>query len=76
MRCIASDYTTDYTKLDWGDIEFKDPTKHIKAYLKTKKRVKGVRVPIGLLLDMNLHWLELWDANSKTLRNWGMGYEK
>lgn len=76
MRYIASDYTTDYTKLDWGDIEFKDPMKHVKAYLETKKRVKGVHVLIGLLLDMNLDWLELWDAKTKTLRYWGTGHEK
>ena len=36
-RYIASDFTADYTKLDYGDVVIKDPMKHVKAYLDGKE---------------------------------------
>lgn len=50
-RYVASDYCLDFTKLEYGDHPNKDPMKHVKAYLDTKKNVKGVHVLIGVFME-------------------------
>lgn len=50
-RYIASDYCIDYTKLELGQHPAKDPMKHVKAYLETKKNTKGVHVLIGAFTE-------------------------
>jgi hypothetical protein len=75
-RYIASDYTADYTKLEFGDIEVKDPMKHVKAYLETKEKVKGVHVLVGLFMETFWNYFGVWDEETKTLRYWGSGREK
>ncbi|KAJ0335903.1 hypothetical protein COL922a_008631 [Colletotrichum nupharicola] len=50
-RYIASDWALDYTKLELGELFPKDPMKHVKAYLETKKCVKGVHILIGGFMD-------------------------
>lgn len=37
LRYIASDWSLNYTKLEFGQLFPKDPMKHVKAYLETKK---------------------------------------
>lgn len=50
-RYMASDYCLDYTKLEYGQHPAKDPMKRVKAYLETKKNVKGVHVLIGAFME-------------------------
>ena len=50
-RYIASDYCLDFTKLEYGDHPAKDPMKHVKAHLDTKKNIKGVHVLIGAFME-------------------------
>ncbi|KAK4500918.1 hypothetical protein PRZ48_009110 [Zasmidium cellare] len=54
-RYLASDWTVDYTKLDYGDNYIKDPMKNVKKYLEeSKHNVKGVHILVGVFLE--LHW--------------------
>ncbi|KAH9205320.1 hypothetical protein DL95DRAFT_397729 [Leptodontidium sp. 2 PMI_412] len=75
-RYLASDYTGDYTKLDYGDIVEKDPMKDIKAYLDTKPNIKGVHVLIGVFVETFLDLMGTWDSNTRTIRYWGTGTER
>ncbi|KAF5522359.1 hypothetical protein CGCA056_v006428 [Colletotrichum aenigma] len=50
-RYIASDWALDYTKLELGELFPKNPMKPVKAYLETKKSVKGVHILIGGFID-------------------------
>jgi hypothetical protein len=50
-RYIASDWALDYTKLQFGELFPKDPMKHVKAYLETKKTVKGVHILNGGFME-------------------------
>jgi nucleoside-diphosphate-sugar epimerase len=49
-RYIASDYSLDYRKLEYGQLASKDPMKDIERYLQTKK-TQGVHVLIGIFMD-------------------------
>jgi hypothetical protein len=72
-RYLASDYTADYTKLEFGDIIVKDPMKHFKSYAGTKKVVKGVHILVGLFMETFWDYFGVWDVGSKTLKYWGTG---
>ena len=75
-RYVASDWALDYTKLKLGELFPKDPMIHVKAYLETKKTVKGVHVLIGGFMDPILSpFFKVWDPESQTLRYWGEGTE-
>ena len=75
-RYIASDYTADYTKLDWGDLVTKDPMKHVKGYLDAKAKVKGVHVLVGLIMETFWAYFNVWNPDKKTIRYWGTGKEE
>ncbi|KAM0425843.1 hypothetical protein ACHAPT_008781 [Fusarium lateritium] len=75
-RYVASDWALDYTKLRLGELFPKDPMIHVKAYIETKKTVKGVHVLIGGFMDPIFSPLfRVWDPETKTLRYWGEGDE-
>lgn len=75
-RYVASDWALDYTKLKLGELFPKDPMIHVKAYLETKKTVKGVHVLIGGFMDTIMSSLyQVWDPQSKALCYWGDGNE-
>lgn len=74
-RFLASDYTADYTKLDWGDIVLKDPMKEIYGYLSTRSRVKGVHVLVGLLMETFWQYFDVWHPEEKKVCYWGTGHE-
>jgi hypothetical protein len=75
-RYIASDYTADYTKLDWGDIVIKDPMKHVNAYLLSQPHVKGVHILVGLLMETFWAYFNVWDPKENKVRYWGTGNEE
>ena len=69
-RYIASDYTMDYTKLNYGDVEIKDPMKQIKAYAESKSNVQGVHVLTGLFMESYWELVVPYNPESKTLSTW------
>ena len=69
-RYIASDYTMDYTKIDYGDVAIKDPMKHVKAYIETKSHVKGVHVLSGLFMESYWELVVPYDPDTRTLSTW------
>ena len=71
-RYIASDYTANYTKLEYGDVVIKDPMKQVKAYLEEKSTVKGVHILVGLLMETYWEYFSNWNAEEKSLSYWGM----
>jgi hypothetical protein len=75
-RYIASDYTADYRKLDWGDLTIKEPMKHVQTYLDGKPGVNGVHILVGLLMETFLDYFGVWDADKKKMSYWGSGDEK
>ncbi|OMP84326.1 hypothetical protein BK809_0000333 [Diplodia seriata] len=75
-RYIASDWSLDYTKLEIGQLWVKDPMKHVKAYLETKKVVKGVHILVGAFMDTVFSpFFNLLDAQTATFQYWGEGTE-
>ena len=75
-RYIASDWSLDYTKLQLGDLFPKDPMIHVKAYLETKKIVKGVHVLVGGFMDpLFSPFFQIWNPETTTLNYWGEGTE-
>lgn len=75
-RYIASDWALDYTKLEFGELFPKDPMKHVKAYLDTKKSVKGVHILIGGFMDPIFSpFFQLFDPTTATFKYWGEGTE-
>lgn len=75
-RYIASDYSLDYNKLEYGQHVAKDPMKVVKEYLETKQTVKGVHVLIGAFMDTFWSaYFAVWDPKSETLSYWGSGEE-
>jgi len=74
-RYIAGDWCLDYTKLQLGELFPKDPMKHVKAYLETKKTVKGAHILVGGFVDVVLSPLFLWDGKTQAIRYWGDGSE-
>lgn len=74
-RYVASDYTLDYRKLEYGQIPSKDPMKVIHTYLETKK-VQGVHVLIGIFTDT--FWtgfMDIWNEKDFRFKYWGNGNE-
>jgi hypothetical protein len=74
-RYIASDYSLDFTKLEYGQLPSKDPMKTVKDYLSTKT-VKGVHVLIGAFMDTFWsQWFGVWDPVKVSFYYWGTGEE-
>ncbi len=69
-RYIASDYTVDYTKLNYGDMEIMDPMKQIKAYAETKSTVQGVHVLVGLFMESYWDLMTPYNPETKKLSTW------
>ncbi|GAB5593826.1 hypothetical protein Unana1_08726 [Umbelopsis nana] len=58
--------------LEFGQLFPKDPMKHVKAYLETKKNVKGVHILVGAFMDpMFSPFFSVLDPQTNTLRFWG-----
>ncbi|KAK0642494.1 hypothetical protein DIS24_g8961, partial [Lasiodiplodia hormozganensis] len=74
-RYIASDYTVEYTRLNWGDVPQKDSAKLVKAYLDAKRKVKGVHILIVLFMETFWSAFDCWDPEKRKLRFWGEGHE-
>lgn len=75
-RYVASDWAIDYTKLKLGDLFPKDPQIHVKKYLESKDKIKGVHVLTGVFLEVLLNPVfGLWDPQGKQLNYWGTGRE-
>lgn len=75
-RYIASDWALDYTKLQLGELFPEDPMIHMKAYIETKKVVKGVHILIGGFMEPVMSpFFQIWDPQSRSLRYWGEGVE-
>lgn len=74
-RYLASDYSLDFTKLEYGQLTSKDPMKHVKEYLEKQKVVKGVHVLIGVFMDTFFSpFFGVLNAEAK-LSYWGTGEE-
>jgi len=75
-RYIASDYCLNFTKLELGQHPAKDPMKHVKAHLETKKNVKGVHVLIGAFMETFWSgYFGVWDQEAFKLHYYGTGDE-
>ncbi|PYH85822.1 NmrA-like family protein [Aspergillus uvarum CBS 121591] len=75
-RYVASDWALDYTKLKLGELFPKDPMIHVKAYLDTKQKVKGVHILIGGFIEPVLSpFFNILDPQTNTFRYWGEGDE-
>ena len=75
-RYFASDYTFDFTKLKEGQHPAKDPMKHVKAHIETKKNVKGVHVLVGVFME--IFWsgfFGLFDSKECKFSFYGTGDE-
>ncbi|KAH2763466.1 hypothetical protein KXV52_003971 [Aspergillus fumigatus] len=74
-RYVASDYSLDFTKLELGKLPPKDPMKHVKQYLETKK-VQGVHVLIGIFMETFFTtFFNVWRPQEKAFYYWGTGEE-
>jgi hypothetical protein len=73
-RFVASDYTADYTKLDYGDIILKDAMKTVKEYLDQNTKVEGVHILVSLFMEI-WNFLIDWDPEQKVLSYYGTGDE-
>ncbi|KAB8200611.1 NmrA-like family protein [Aspergillus parasiticus] len=75
-RYIAGDWALDYTKLKLGELFPKDPMIHVRAYLATKEKVKGVHILIGGFMEPVLSpFFNVLDPKTNTFRFWGEGDE-
>lgn len=75
-RYVASDWALDYTKLELGQLFPKDPMIHVRAYLATKEKVKGVHILIGGFVEPVLSpFFRILDVQTNTFRFWGEGDE-
>lgn len=75
-RYVASDWALDFTKLQLGELFLKDPMIHIKAYLETKSKVKGIHILNGAFMDMIFSdFFRMWDDDKGLIRYWGKGDE-
>ena len=74
-RYVASDYTIDYTKLEYGQLPAKDPMKRVYDFLQGRT-VKGVHVLIGAFLDTFWSsWFGAFNPSRNSLSLWGNGDE-
>ncbi|KAK6363484.1 hypothetical protein TWF730_000916 [Orbilia blumenaviensis] len=75
-RYVASDWSLDYTKLEFGQLFLQDPMKHIKAYLDAQDKVKGVHILVGAFMEPFVSpAFGIWDPTTVTFRYWGTGDE-
>lgn len=75
-RYVASDWCLDYTKLEMGELFAKEASQRIKAYLDTRKSIKGVHVLIGGFTEVIFAaFFRIWDSQTCTFRYWGTGGE-
>lgn len=75
-RYVASDYCLDFTKLEYGQHPAKDPMKHVKDHLDTKKNVRGVHVLIGAFMETFWsRYFGVFDAKECKLSFYGTGDE-
>ncbi|KAF3011740.1 hypothetical protein E8E14_010676 [Neopestalotiopsis sp. 37M] len=81
-RYVASDYSLDFTQLEYGQHPNKDFSKHVKAYLEEedqagrKKTVQGVHVLIGAFMETFWSsYFEVFDAKECKLSFYGSGDE-
>jgi hypothetical protein len=75
-RYLASDYTFDYTKLEFGEHPGKDPVKAVHKYLKGRKYVRGVHVLVGAFIETFWSgYFQVWDPEEKKLVYWDSGEE-
>lgn len=73
-RFMPSDWSTDFSKLQLGQLFPKDPNILVKAHLETKKTVKGVHTLIGVFMQTFLSpffGVVGVDAEKVTVRYWG-----
>ncbi|RTE72593.1 hypothetical protein BHE90_012993 [Fusarium euwallaceae] len=75
-RFVASDWTIDYTKLEYGQLFPKDPMKRVKDHLDTKEHIKGVHIMVGAFMDTFFTaYFDSWDPEKKVFTFWGTGDE-
>ena len=75
-RYIASDYTFDNTKLEFGEHPAKDPMKIVQEYLQGKQHVQGVHVLVGGFVETFWSgYFQVWNPEEKSLVHWGSGEE-
>lgn len=75
-RYIASDYTLDYRKLEYGQLPPKDPMKYVQKYLEAKKGVAAVHVLIGAFMETFFSaYFGIFDPESRSFAFWGTGDE-
>ncbi|OTB01929.1 hypothetical protein M426DRAFT_25241 [Hypoxylon sp. CI-4A] len=75
-RYVASDWSVDYTKIELGQLFPKDPMIHVKAYLDSQDKVKGVHVLVGMFIEVLFSPpFGTYDAASTTFKYWGTGDE-
>ena len=75
-RYVASDYSLDFRKLEYGQLPAKDPMKHIQEYIESKPNVTGVHVLIGVFMDIFFSpYFQVFDSQTKTFAYWGTGQE-
>lgn len=71
-RYMASDWALFYDNLEFGQLFTKDPMKHVKAYLGTKKKVKGVHVLNAIFMDTLFSpYFKVYSAETHTFQHWG-----
>lgn len=71
-RFVASDWSLDYNKLNFGDLFTKDPMKHVKAYLDSKQKVQGVHILNGIFFDTFFSgFFEMYFPETHTFEYWG-----
>lgn len=75
-RYFPSDFTLDYTKLELGQLDRKDPMIYIKAYIEERQaqgsKVRGVYVLImGFIETLFSSYFQFWIGKEKKLQAWG-----
>jgi hypothetical protein len=75
-RYLPSDFTLDYTKLELGQLERKDPMILVKQYIEERQRqgskLKGVYVLImGFMETVLSTYFQVWIGEEKKLQFWG-----
>lgn len=75
-RYVASDFTFDFTKLEYGVLPAKDPIKLVKDYVDATESVKGVHVLIGFYPETVFgQFLNHFDPEETKMSFWGTGDE-
>lgn len=73
-RCVASDWSMDFRRLQLGQHPLKDPMKYVQACPEEKEASKAVHILNACFLEAP--WGGLWNAQSSKLQFWGTGEEK